>query len=169
MPNDVVKSFADKTGKSVDEMEKLWNKAKAKAKEEYPDIKADSDEFYKRTMGIFKKMAGVKEGRETKTFFDLIKEEMDHVVSLGDDGHDMDSGLDMDEADESPAEEADEPASIYYIYKDAQPVSASFATADAAAQEALAQGYDAADYYIVEYEPVEGEIISTIDIGDVTT
>jgi len=55
MPIDVIKSFSKKTGKSVNELEKLWKKAKAIAKEE------GHEEEYDYIMGIFKKMIGIKE------------------------------------------------------------------------------------------------------------
>lgn len=59
MPASVVKSFADKTGKSVKEVEKLWDKAKALAKE---DGRKESDEdFYPYVTGILKKMLKINE------------------------------------------------------------------------------------------------------------
>lgn len=51
----VVKSFADKTGKSVDEVEKLWDEAKTIAKKE------DREEDYPYITGILKKMLKINE------------------------------------------------------------------------------------------------------------
>lgn len=61
MPSSVVKSFADKTGKSVAEVEKLWDKAKAIVKDEYKDVPEDSDKFYSLVTGILKKMLKIDE------------------------------------------------------------------------------------------------------------
>jgi len=36
----------------------LWAKAKAAAREQYPDVKEGSKRFWKIVMGIFKKMQG---------------------------------------------------------------------------------------------------------------
>lgn len=55
MPNSVIQSYADKTGKSVAELENLWDKAKKAAKEQ------DREEDYAYITGIFKNMVGVKE------------------------------------------------------------------------------------------------------------
>jgi hypothetical protein len=57
MPNNIIKSFADKTGKSEDEVEKLWSKAKQismedKGSEDYPFI-----------VGTLKNMLGIEENR----------------------------------------------------------------------------------------------------------
>ena len=61
MPNNIVKSFADKTGKSKDEVEKLWNKSKEIVKKEYPKVKEDTPEFFKLVTGTLKKSLGLKE------------------------------------------------------------------------------------------------------------
>ncbi|WP_298751891.1 hypothetical protein [uncultured Arcobacter sp.] len=65
MPTATVKSFADKTGKSVGEVEKLYNDAKAIVKKEYPDIKEGDDRFYQLVIGILKNMLKLNE--ETAT------------------------------------------------------------------------------------------------------
>lgn len=49
MPVGVVKSKRD---------EKLWNRAKARTRAQYPYISEDSDRFFKITMTIFKSMSG---------------------------------------------------------------------------------------------------------------
>lgn len=55
MPSNIVKSFAEKTGKSVAEVEDLWNQAKTSAKEQ-----GEGDNFAYIT-GILKKMLKLNE------------------------------------------------------------------------------------------------------------
>lgn len=62
MPNAVINSFAEKTGKSVAEVDKLWNKAKAIAAEE------GEGENYAYITGIVKKMLGLNETVGFKEF-----------------------------------------------------------------------------------------------------
>ena len=50
MPSNLVKSEAD---------EKLWSKAKATARKQYPNISEDSARFWKIVTSIYKKMKGV--------------------------------------------------------------------------------------------------------------
>ena len=58
MPNNIIKSFADKTGKSTYEIEDLWDKAKAIVKKKT----SESDEkFYPTTVHILKKMLNINE------------------------------------------------------------------------------------------------------------
>lgn len=63
MPANIVKSFAEKTGKSVQEVEKLWDKAK--------ELAADGGhkEDYNYIVGILKKMLKLN---ETDTFKDFL-------------------------------------------------------------------------------------------------
>lgn len=57
MPNSLVQSFAKKSGKSLEEVEKLWNKVEDIAKE-----KGLEDEYmYAYTVGILKKMLSISE------------------------------------------------------------------------------------------------------------
>ena len=51
MPTNVVHNKRD---------EKLWNRAKAAARKQYPYISEDSDRFYKIVMTIYKNMKGGK-------------------------------------------------------------------------------------------------------------
>lgn len=51
---ELVKSFASESGKTVAEVEKLWNKAKASAKKQGKT--EDDDGFFKLVVGILKKM-----------------------------------------------------------------------------------------------------------------
>lgn len=55
-PASVVKSFASKTGKSVADVESMWNTAKSKVKDEYGYSEDDGDRFYQAVTGILKKM-----------------------------------------------------------------------------------------------------------------
>jgi hypothetical protein len=51
MPHGVVKTERD---------ERLWEKAKGRVREQYPDVAEDSDRFWRLVMGIFKRMTGRK-------------------------------------------------------------------------------------------------------------
>ena len=57
MPNSLVKSFAKKSGKSVEEVEKLWQEAEQIAKKN--DVKEESKYAY--IVGILKKMLSIDE------------------------------------------------------------------------------------------------------------
>jgi hypothetical protein len=60
MSSNIVKSFADKTGKSVGEVESLWDKAKSSAQKQ---LGIDSgDRFHQLTTGILKKMLKLEDG-----------------------------------------------------------------------------------------------------------
>ena len=54
MPNNIVKSFADKSGKSEKEVEALWDKAVGIAIDDGRD--KDDENFYPYVVGILKKM-----------------------------------------------------------------------------------------------------------------
>ena len=58
MPNSIIKSVSKKTGKSIAEVEKLWDKAVKAAAKQMPK---DSDQFFAYAAGILKKMASVNE------------------------------------------------------------------------------------------------------------
>lgn len=57
MPSDVIKSFAKKSGKSEEEVEKLWKEAKAKAEEQG----LEDEKMYAYATAILKKMVGLDE------------------------------------------------------------------------------------------------------------
>ena len=61
MPASIVKNFSNKTGKSEEEVEKLWNQAKEIVKKDYPKVKETDDNFYQIVTGILKKMLGMTE------------------------------------------------------------------------------------------------------------
>ena len=57
----LVKAFADRTGRSVEEVEELWDKAKEIVKKEYNKSEDDPD-FCRLVVGVLKKMLGIGEG-----------------------------------------------------------------------------------------------------------
>jgi len=61
MPVPALKSMASKAGVSLAKAEEYYARAKKIAKEQYPDVRVDSDRYYAVVMGITKKMMGVKE------------------------------------------------------------------------------------------------------------
>lgn len=62
MPANIIKSFAEKSGKSEKEVEELWDKAKEIAKD------SNHEEEYDYIVGILKKMLKINE-----TFRDFLK------------------------------------------------------------------------------------------------
>ena len=79
MPSSVVKSFADKTGKSVDAVERLWDEAKASAKKQ--GHKETDDNFYAIVTGILKKMLKIT---ESTTSQGLIMDEKKALQNFAD-------------------------------------------------------------------------------------
>ena len=62
MPSPYVKKLARETGKSVDEIESLWDKAKKAAGEHFKKSPSEfQDQEYAYTVGIVKKMVGLDE------------------------------------------------------------------------------------------------------------
>lgn len=63
MPAPMIKSFAEKSGKSEKEVETLYKKAEEVMSKQYPDISkdGDSDKYYSLHTAILKKMVGLKE------------------------------------------------------------------------------------------------------------
>lgn len=76
MPNDTVKSFAKKSGKSVKEVEKLWTQAEEIAKKEYKDVKKGSTAYYKIVTGILKKSCSLSD----KDFEEELKEIIRDII-----------------------------------------------------------------------------------------
>ena len=61
MPNAMIKSFSKKTGKSVKDIEKLWDQAKEIVKNEYKGkVKPDTPQFYALVVSILKKQLKIK-------------------------------------------------------------------------------------------------------------
>jgi hypothetical protein len=61
MPNNIVKSFADKSGQSVADVEKQWNKAEEIVKDKYKLSADDGDKFYSLVTGVLKKMLKIED------------------------------------------------------------------------------------------------------------
>jgi len=57
--SELIKSFADKSGKSISDVENLWDQAKEIVKNEY-DKKEEDDGFYALTVGVLKNSLGKK-------------------------------------------------------------------------------------------------------------
>ena len=77
MPNNIIKSFAEKSGKSIEEVEALWDKAKRITDKEY--IKKDGqndDRYYSIVTGIVKKMLKIEESTIEKFSKYLIMEDI---------------------------------------------------------------------------------------------
>ena len=68
MPSSIIKSFAKNSGKSLKEVETLWQKAKDIAKEE------GRDEEYDYIVGILKRMLKLN---EVKSFSEFVKETLE--------------------------------------------------------------------------------------------
>ena len=62
MPAPVLKSFAKKSGKSIEELERYWNEAKKAATEK--GLEKDSPQFFAFVTAIVKRRAGLKESLE---------------------------------------------------------------------------------------------------------
>lgn len=60
MPNPLINKVAKTTGKSIGDVEKLWDKAKEAASKSYPQIPVESPRWYAAVVGIFKRMTGYK-------------------------------------------------------------------------------------------------------------
>ena len=46
MPNKNIESYAERSGKSVKEVEKIWDDTVKQAKQKFPEPEWESDEFY---------------------------------------------------------------------------------------------------------------------------
>jgi len=126
MPASVIKSFAEKSGKSVEEVEELWRKAKQAAEEqghrdEYDYIvgilkkmlKMDTEEgistsdiaVHKDVIGIGTKKrrpCKMKNGKEVK-----IKEEEENEVNTQNNTTDVDSSAEPEKTDDTVTPERD--------------------------------------------------------------
>jgi len=86
MPIPMLQSMSAKSGKSLEEVEKMWQEAKSKAKD-----KADTEEYYAYTTGILKSMLGLKEeensaavkieGKKYKSIYEIPNIWVMNVVS----------------------------------------------------------------------------------------
>ncbi len=66
MSNNIIKSFAEKTGKTEKAVEKLWDKSKLIAK------KAGHEEDYDYIVGILKNMLNINEKQTFREFLNTI-------------------------------------------------------------------------------------------------
>jgi hypothetical protein len=84
MPNAVLQSFAKKTGKSLDTLEKYWNVAVKEAEKTFNKKQKDfTDKQYAFVTGMVKNMAGIKESRElTKKFLESKKSAKQFIEDL---------------------------------------------------------------------------------------
>jgi hypothetical protein len=82
MPNNIVKSFADKTGKDESEVEKLWNKAEEIVKDEY-NIEPSVDKFYPLVTGVLKKMLKIDESKFGTLVAGILNEDIEEVLEEG--------------------------------------------------------------------------------------
>jgi hypothetical protein len=71
MPNNIVKSYSKKTGRTVEEIEKLWNKALTLSKKSKSRKKKGKKSIYRYSVGILKKMLSLKEN--FSFFIDRLK------------------------------------------------------------------------------------------------
>ncbi len=73
MPNAIVKKYSQLTGKDIETVEKLWDKAVGIAKGQGRHPKEDA--FYSYVVGILKNMLSITEGNEPLTFQEFIMSE----------------------------------------------------------------------------------------------
>lgn len=81
MPSNVVKSISDKTNKSINEIEKLWEKAKEITAKKL----SKNDQFFWATVStITKRLAGLKESLDLSNLADFIIFEDESIEILDD-------------------------------------------------------------------------------------
>jgi len=59
MPAPLIATFAEKSGKSEKEVERLYNEVKKQVEKEYSLTEKDGERFYQLVVGILKKMVGI--------------------------------------------------------------------------------------------------------------
>jgi coenzyme F420-reducing hydrogenase alpha subunit len=64
MPSGIVNHFSNKTGKSKEEIESLWNESKDIAKEQYEDLSEQDSNFYQIVTNVLKELLGLNEEGE---------------------------------------------------------------------------------------------------------
>jgi len=67
MPTQLIDKYSERSGKSKQEVERLWDKAKGVVDSQYKDVDKESDDYWKLTMGIFKNMLGLDEEAPSTT------------------------------------------------------------------------------------------------------
>lgn len=162
MPNATIKSIADKSGKSMDDVEKIWDDAKKEVKDQYDDIDTESDRYWKLVTTVAKRMAGITKSDEKKesadadmSFTDLLVEERNKLDAVA-------AVFVSEEEDEKGGGKS------YWVYKDGKPVN-NHETEYSSAEEAgeAAKEMDEEDLYIVEYDKDKEEITDTMNVEDV--
>lgn len=71
MPNAVVKSYAEKSGKSPEEIEKWWKEAEEESKKKFPK---KGPHYWAYVNGIVKKRAKIKENVGFKDWLEVLNE-----------------------------------------------------------------------------------------------
>jgi hypothetical protein len=61
VPVNILKHFAQKSGKDISEIEPLWSKAKDIVKKQYPKVSDKDDNYYEIVVGVLKKMLKVED------------------------------------------------------------------------------------------------------------
>ena len=77
MPSPQLKSFADKSGKSMKDLERYWDEAKIESKKKWGSKKHKS--FWPYVVGIVERRAGLRKIRESITLKDFL--DLESVVS----------------------------------------------------------------------------------------
>lgn len=83
MPNNIIKSYADKTNKSISELETIWDKAVDITKEDFNKNKEEfKDKEWAYTTSIFKKMVGIKEDFDIISFINSNLKAKDYIKQI---------------------------------------------------------------------------------------
>jgi len=83
MPAPALAAMAKTAGKSLSDMERYWDQAKASVTKQY-GYAAGSDRYYQAVMGIVKKMAGI-EGMEPRRVGDAVRDAMPMIPAYRND------------------------------------------------------------------------------------
>jgi hypothetical protein len=74
MPNKLVKSYAEQTGKSVEAVEKIWDETKKEAKSQF---KNETPRFYAYVNSVVRKKLKLEESKTTfKDYLNYLKEDL---------------------------------------------------------------------------------------------
>lgn len=83
MPSNIIKSFSDKTGKSISDVEKMWKDSEDIVSKDYKDISKGSDKYYSLVTGILKNMLQL-EDEASITTTSMGGENALHYKKIGD-------------------------------------------------------------------------------------
>ena len=67
MPNKVLKSYSERSGRSMEEVEAAWEKAKEQADKKFPPEERDSDEYWSYVNVTCMMMLGIKTPKKKRT------------------------------------------------------------------------------------------------------